>query len=84
LQVDDELNLVVSGGQSVLAASPASRCPMWTARSPNSPMPIDVLKSEGVVLFSNASGVYLGDARFDPCSGTATHGCLRSSDGRGP
>jgi hypothetical protein len=31
LQVDDELNLVVSGGQSVLAASPARRCPMWTA-----------------------------------------------------
>jgi hypothetical protein len=28
-------------------------------------MPIDVLKSDGVVLFSNANGVYLGDARFD-------------------
>jgi hypothetical protein len=46
-------------------------------------MPIDVLKVHGVVLFSNASGVHLGDARLDPCSGTATHGCLRSSDGPG-
>jgi aminocarboxymuconate-semialdehyde decarboxylase len=27
---------------------------------------LDVLKLYGVVLFSNARGVYLGDARFDP------------------
>jgi predicted TIM-barrel fold metal-dependent hydrolase len=27
---------------------------------------LDVLKMDGVVLFSNARGIYLGDARFDP------------------
>jgi aminocarboxymuconate-semialdehyde decarboxylase len=27
---------------------------------------LDVLKLDGVVLFSNANGVYLGDARFEP------------------
>jgi 6-methylsalicylate decarboxylase len=27
---------------------------------------LDVLKLDGVVLFSNAGGVYLGDARFKP------------------
>jgi predicted TIM-barrel fold metal-dependent hydrolase len=29
---------------------------------------LDILKLDGVILFSNARGIYLGDARFDPCS----------------
>ena len=28
---------------------------------------LDILKMDGVVLFSNSNGVYLGDKRFEPC-----------------
>lgn len=40
----------------------------------------DVLKLDGVVLFSNANGVYLGDARFEPLF-EELEGWFRSSDG---
>ena len=43
---------------------------------------LDVLKLDGVVLFSNSNGVYLGENGSNPCSRSwkARRRCVRSSD----
>ena len=53
-------------GRTGLRVSPVSRCQTLMRRLSELAYALDILELDGVVLFTNANGVYLGDAALEP------------------
>ena len=71
-----------SGGQIDSVASLASRCRTSTRPSKELAYVFDVLGLDGVVLFTNANGVYLGNPALAPVLTEASTGSSSSLGSR--